>query len=929
MKHYRQSIHQALLLLTLQVLLLSQALFPMDQGKLADHYTIRRWSPDNGMTAEGINSIAQRPDGFLWFGTPDGLYRFDGRTTKKIHFTTEEPRQSWIRLCHTDPSGNLWFVCSSALVKYDGQVFQLFPSSETHFESTKIRTLFSKDSDTLLLGSEGGTLFSVRGRQIRRIPYVGNINESPIVAIFNNKKNETCLASQDKGFFKLTENGLITYDIGIPEKLNHVRSVVRDKKRNLWIATRDSLFYHDGERTITYPKIHAQYQKESSRMSEKLNITTLLLDSEDTLWMGSVHGALRLRLPSSSSLSPVKKTDDLDSAHIPLYVEGLLSQFNITASYRDRENSLWFATATSGLYQLRKSPISAYFDPQRTVNNISGLFSLSNGEVLVSTNYRGLYSFENYRFKELFREHKLKQYQITALEEDPLTQTLWVGTRENGIFVLSLSGQIIRRIVSDPLLWSTDIKILFRDSNSVIWIGTSRGVNLFHGEKLYRSPVAKGERILNFYQEERGDIWIASENGAYRLDRKSGGAAESLLPETPVSSMYKDENGAFWFCTLGKGLIRMMDGQLTQILQRDNLVSDVVYQLFEDEYGIFWISSNRGIYRVSRLALDEFLKGRVPFLKGMAYTTAGLSDRIECIPHGRHSLILSQSKKVLFGSTREICRVNRKTLLDDEMISFPIVIESIQLNSRQMNSLPGKIFENVSTLVIEFTQPSYIYPQKTAFLYRLEGYDPDWRKISPSEECRIIYTNLAPASYTLKLLTDSLTHHTENLSLSIPFVVAPPSSAIWLAVGIALSCILVLFFRHLNRRKRFRNKYQNSSLTKERAIFLLKKMDYLLEVEKVFKDEHLTLSSLAEKMAIPAYQLSQLINEYQKKTFPDLINHCRIEEAKRKLLETDSKDKKILAIAYDVGFKSQAAFYKAFKRYVSMTPKAFQNQKKG
>ncbi len=93
-------------------------------------------------------------------------------------------------------------------------------------------------------------------------------------------------------------------------------------------------------------------------------------------------------------------------------------------------------------------------------------------------------------------------------------------------------------------------------------------------------------------------------------------------------------------------------------------------------------------------------------------------------------------------------------------------------------------------------------------------------------------------------------------------------------------------------------------------------------------DDAVSLNSLAEQLGIPSRQLSQLINEKLDKSFYDLINFYRIEEAKRQLSD-ESGDKSILEIIYDIGFNTKSSFNRAFKKETGMTPSEFKQGKKG
>lgn len=121
-------------------------------------------------------------------------------------------------------------------------------------------------------------------------------------------------------------------------------------------------------------------------------------------------------------------------------------------------------------------------------------------------------------------------------------------------------------------------------------------------------------------------------------------------------------------------------------------------------------------------------------------------------------------------------------------------------------------------------------------------------------------------------------------------------------------------------------KYERSSLTKEQAAEAEKLLVAVMESDKLYLEEELSLRSLAEKTGLPAAHVSQVINERLKKNFYDFINGYRIEEAKRILRDPRRDNQKILAIAFDTGFASKGAFNRVFKKFTGLTPSEFKDR---
>jgi AraC-like DNA-binding protein len=123
-------------------------------------------------------------------------------------------------------------------------------------------------------------------------------------------------------------------------------------------------------------------------------------------------------------------------------------------------------------------------------------------------------------------------------------------------------------------------------------------------------------------------------------------------------------------------------------------------------------------------------------------------------------------------------------------------------------------------------------------------------------------------------------------------------------------------------------KYETSSLTGERAAQGLNTLLHALEVDRAYLDPDLTLASLSARLRMPVSHVSQIINERLHQSFTDLINHYRVEEAKRRIVDPAWRHYTLLAIAEEVGFRSKSSFNAVFKKYTQMTPSEFREQQR-
>lgn len=124
-------------------------------------------------------------------------------------------------------------------------------------------------------------------------------------------------------------------------------------------------------------------------------------------------------------------------------------------------------------------------------------------------------------------------------------------------------------------------------------------------------------------------------------------------------------------------------------------------------------------------------------------------------------------------------------------------------------------------------------------------------------------------------------------------------------------------------KEKVKPKYSTSSLTKEDGDYLVQKINAVLEQNKYYKDPDFSLSSFAAKLGVPKYRISQALNAFSEKSFSELINEFRVEEAKERLLQESSNHLKLEAIGEEVGFRNKVSFYKNFKKLVGSSPGEF------
>jgi AraC-like DNA-binding protein len=388
--------------------------------------------------------------------------------------------------------------------------------------------------------------------------------------------------------------------------------------------------------------------------------------------------------------------------------------------------------------------------------------------------------------------------------------------------------------------------------------------------------------------------------------------------------------------------------------------------------------SNKGILRVNKKKLNLMAKENTGKIDCISFGRAdGLRSEEFHNELSRHSVLQTKDGEMWFVTKKGISILNPgKMRVNKE--PPPVIIETVLFNDRPLPLVKENYrFKGIKKVEFRFTAPSFLSPEKIRFKYQLVSHrgstvtqNPARRAIksfvdvsrsqgaafqkSPlaagGKERTVSYQYLPPGTYTFSVTACNAEGIWNPKGASFTFTLEP---LFYQTIGfkiaiLILFVILVAAVIYIYKKKRpgekngednkeidndkkeneEKEKYKRSNLTPEFATECEKKLKHLMEVEKLYRDEQISLQSLAEKIPTKPYILSQVLNERLNRGFYDFINYYRIEEAKKILKSPGKAHLKISVVGEDVGFNSTAAFYKAFKEYTGMTPNQYREEKK-
>ncbi|MBN8877732.1 MAG: response regulator [Sphingobacteriales bacterium] len=820
------------------------------------------FSSQHGLSSNTVNAIIKDSYGYMWFGTDDGLNRFDGVNFKIFRYaagdSTSIGSNTITAICE-DKNGNLWIGTTQTLSFFDRKKGSFL---NYYFKGkSSVRSLLIDHNGSLWVGTYTGLFLYDRqtaplnARSIDPVR-VENITTKTILSIFEDSRQRLWIGT-DIGLFqyhwKNKKFNLSRYgtDSLNPQK-NTIRSITEDNSGNMWIGTLSGIVKLTPESKLS--QIYRSGEGKETLSSDR--VYTIVPDKFKRVWIGTEEGLNLLDLPSNKIQRVLGQSDEDKVSLSPnRYIKSI---------FVDTSDILWFGTQLGGVNKL--DPNLPFFNIKRNmefdvVSNkypaVSSFVEGREGEIYVGTDGGGLHVFN--RTLETIARVKFRIItddeirSITSMEQ--AGNAIWIGTQHNGIYVFDrLSGKVAHYFQGPDAnnLSSNDIMCIKRIKNGNIWIGTNGGgVNVFDTEKkrflkFDKTSAEKEFRIpLNGYirsieEDEQGNIWIGSQGSGlviYDPVRKRFShltTDSSGLASNYIQCIYKSRQGQVWVGTAGNGL-NVFDTRTKRFRlysEADGLSNNVIYKILEDSRGRLWLSSNRGIscfdLASSRFSNYFYQNGvqRGGFVLG-----AGL-----CCRNG----------EMFFGGMEGFNFFYPKFLAINRVIP-PLQFTDLRVSNQKIQpGHSGIIDEDITTaqqvkleykqnFSIEYSALNFTSPQDNRYSYKLDGFDKKWIEVGTSSTA--VYTNLDPGEYKFRVKAHSVDGLWLTQERSIRIVVRTPFWRTMYAyifyLSLIISGLLYLRYRGIRRIKKDFVTEQEKERIKQVLIRERKEVEQLREFDQM------------------------------------------------------------------------------------------------
>ncbi len=782
----------------------------------------------DGLSQSNVLCILQDSRGFMWFGTEDGLNKYDG-----YNFTTykNDPQKNnsisgnYINDIVEDNNGDLWITAADGgLNKYDRQKNQFIhfkhDFKDPHSISDDFVSCLLKDSKgNIWVGTATGVnVFDKKNNHFIKYSKTkndsGSISDNAATTMYQDRQHNIWIGTNaGLNLFNAEKNSFVHFrhNDNDPESLssNTVTSIFEDSKHRLWIGTKGGGLNLLDRQT---GKFHV-FKKSNTKAPGICDdvIFSVNEDNEGMIWVASENNGISIFNPATATFINCKYTDLSNTD---------LSSNSINKIYKDRKGNMWIGTYNAGL-NLLSSDINKFIHYKHTSslnslgnNNVLCLYEDKENNLWIATDGGGLdlYDRETGNFKHFKHQDGNKNTiagnNVLSVLEDSY-QNLWIGTYDNGITVLNRKNNTFKQYKNDPAnshsLGGNTAWVIYEDREKNIWIGTqTNGLNLYDKKNdsfiQYNQDKANlsGNNVISIYEDSDGFIWIGTDRtGLNRLDKKTNKIIQfshddnkNSLSNNTVNCFCEDENGNLWIGT-NKGLncLNRKTNSFTSYGIQNGLPHEKICGILKDDKGNLWVSTSKGLSKFNP--------------ENNTFKNFGVADGLQRNEF-KQAYCKSRSGAMYFGGINgfnEFFPDNIKESSFDPplvMTNFRVFNKSISVAKEKDNASPLKkditetnsitIPYSSSVISFEFASLNFTTAERKQYAYMLEGFDKEWNYVGINRTAT--YTNLDPGEYTFKVKGLNNEGQWSSHILNFQLIVTPPFWLTWWFKALIVVCIV-------------------------------------------------------------------------------------------------------------------------------------------
>jgi ligand-binding sensor domain-containing protein/serine phosphatase RsbU (regulator of sigma subunit) len=864
-------------------------LFSAALSAQTDEAIFNRYTVNSGISQSSISCLLQDSEGYIWFGTQNGLNKFNGYSFEKYcpdPLDSTSISHGWIYSIAEDADGNIWVGSRGGLNKFDKKkgIFERIGSKKDK------NSLFSD----LVYGVayHGGSIFistppvlNVLNMQTKQIiQYKNNMDiekragsfEKGFPILIDKKKNVWIATPKGLSKFNLQDKKFYNYyhypddDASIPD--DYINALYEDKQGEIWIGTSNGFCRYD-RTTNKFIRFENKFKNNS--------IQSILQDNNENFWFGTYGGGLNRVIPDTGKkkiLNTKKYSNNIND-------EKTLINDVVSCLYEDHSHIIWIGTFLGmNTLDLKPKKFMLYkkTESEHSINLldnfIASVYKDKNDILWIGNWGKGL-NLLNRKTGQVKQyaptlpgKQKIVNGYVHVIFKDP-DNNMWIATR-NGIQVLNLKDSSFVdlndyfKIDGLPEFRNTRIRKLYKDSKDNVWIGSNSGlykisrttkkvVSYLNNSK---SNSISDNLIYDILETKDGKFWVGTVNGLNLYDPATNSFTryfnDPRNPKSISSSMIidllqdRDEN--LWIGTnCGLNLLKKGSTSFIHYSRKDGLPDEYIYNMIEDPSDKIWFSTNGGVgvldiksNRISSFTNENGLQGLE--FSGGAY-------------------FKSETGELFFGGVSGLNSFYPDIMPMNNFVP-PVVITSFEKSSEKgkekrivKNGDVVELSYSDYEIVIEFAALDYTNTKANQYAYQMEGLSTEW--ISTDNRNFVTFSKLPPDNYTFSVRGSNNDNVWNKKGATITIIIHPPFWRTWWFYSLCIILIAgIIVFLFKLREKALRKEkellelkvkerteevvYQHEQIEKQKDELIRKNIkitdsiDYAKQIQDAFLPSH-------------------------------------------------------------------------------------------